>query len=100
MGLKKQTEDVRRFLEVLRAANPAGANLLDNNAGKATLAFSLRALRKARRLSREEFFSCAGMDLSFIETMESPLGPIPDLVEIEKPSNLTATDLQTFVAFV
>ena len=79
---KQQAPVVQGFFETLRAANPAGAKLLEDNAEKAALASSLRARRRAVGLSREELSCRATMDLTLIDRMEAPTGALHDPSDI------------------
>lgn len=67
------------FLQELRQANPAGAELLDRNAAKANIARALRALRKARGLTQAEISEASGLTQPMISKLEAPVGSIPQL---------------------
>lgn len=67
------------FLQELRQANPAGAELLDRNAAKANIARALRALRKARGLTQAEISEATGLTQPMISKLEAPVGGIPQL---------------------
>ena len=80
-----KTVDVRRdaptrsFLQELREANPAGAELLDRSEAKANIARSLRAMRKARHMTQEEVSAASGLTQPMISRLEAPTGSMPDL---------------------
>lgn len=67
------------FLQELREANPAGAELLDKSEAKANIARSLRAMRKARNMTQEEVSTASGLTQPLISRLEAPTGPMPDL---------------------
>ena len=67
------------FLQELRQANPAGAELLDRNAAKANIARALRAMRKARGLTQGQVSEASGLTQPMISKLEAPVGAIPQL---------------------
>ncbi|MFC0200370.1 helix-turn-helix domain-containing protein [Paracoccus rhizosphaerae] len=72
------------LVERMRAANPAGAALLDQHRAKADLAMALRAMRKTKQMSRTELRRAAEeldrpLTLSMIERLESPTATLPNL---------------------
>lgn len=67
------------FLQELRDANPAGAELLDKSEAKANIARSLRAMRKARNMTQEEVSTASGLTQPLISRLEAPTGSMPDL---------------------
>lgn len=67
------------FLQELREANPAGAELLDKSEAKANIARSLRAMRKARNMTQEEVSAASGLTQPLISRLEAPTGSMPDL---------------------
>lgn len=78
-GKARRDAPSRSFLQELREANPAGADLLDRNEAKANIARSLRAMRKARQMTQEEVSTASGLTQPLISRLEAPTGPMPDL---------------------
>lgn len=72
------------LLERMRAANPAGAALLDQQRAKADLAMAMRAMRKTKQMSRTELRRASEeldwpLTQSMISRLESPTAALPDL---------------------
>ncbi len=78
-GNVRRDAPTRSFLQELREANPAGAELLDRNEAKANIARSLRAMRKARNMTQEEVSEVSGLTQPLISRLEALTGSMPDL---------------------
>ena len=77
---KKPDEDI---LAGMRAANPAGAALLDQHRAQADLALALRSLRKANGMNQSDLRRASeelGRPLtqSVISALESPTAALPN----------------------
>lgn len=78
---KKPSEDIP---ERMRAANPAGAALLDQHRAQADLALALRSMRKAKGMGQTDVILASeelGRPLtqSVISSLESPTAALPNL---------------------
>lgn len=78
-GNARRDAPTRSFLQELREANPAGAELLDRSEAKANIARSLRAMRKARNMTQEEVSAASGLTQPLISRLEAPTGSMPEL---------------------
>ncbi|RJL06023.1 hypothetical protein D3P06_05015 [Paracoccus aestuarii] len=72
------------LLERMRAANPAGAALLDRHRAQADLALALRSMRKARGMGQTDLRRASekhGRPLtqSVISALESPTAALPNV---------------------
>lgn len=75
------------LLERMRAANPAGAALLDQHRAEADLAMALRAMRKTKQMSQADLRRASEelgrpLTLSMIGRLESPTAALPNLESI------------------
>lgn len=72
------------FLDEMRAASPAGAEILDRNAAKANIAMAARGMRVASQLTQAELAKQSGLTQAVISRIETPSGSMPALETLMK----------------
>lgn len=72
------------FLEEMRQANPAGAELLDRNSAKANIAMAARGMRASSKLTQTELSQRSGLTQAVISRIEAPTGSMPTIETLMK----------------
>lgn len=72
------------FLNEMRKANPAGAELLDRNAAKANIAMVARGMRVAIQITQEQLSERSGLTQALISRIEAPTGSMPTIETLMK----------------
>lgn len=101
---KKPTEGREGLLERMRAANPAGAALLDKHQAKADLAMALRSVRKAKGMTPADLRRASEdlgrpLTLSVISELESPTAALPSLESSVRYSAVCGAQVELSFSF-
>jgi transcriptional regulator with XRE-family HTH domain len=83
------------FRERMDLARPDVVECQKRNYHKSTIALQLRVLRDARGMTQGDVAQATGTAIHHIERMESLIGPIPDIKDLEYYVDACGGDIKT-----